>query len=121
MQRSRGPVSAPLPRTETAYPEEFADELRRLDRGLPARINIDSQSAEQGLAKLVLSLIELIRRLLEKQAIRRMDGGHLSSEQVEELGVALMQLEARMNELKLQFGLADEDLNLDLGPLGKLI
>ena len=121
MERSRDPASAHRPRIETSYPEEFAEELRRINSGLPARINIDSQSPEQGLAKLVLTLIELIRRLLEKQAIRRMDGGHLSPEQVEELGLALMQLEARMNELKLQFGLADEDLNLDLGPLGRLI
>jgi len=73
------------------------------------------------LAKLVLTLIELIRRLLEKQAVRRMEGGGLAPEQVEELGLALMKLEEKMAELKRQFGLEDEDLNIDLGPVGRLI
>jgi hypothetical protein len=97
------------------------EELRRATDALPDRINIDAQSVEQGLAKLVLTLIELIRRLLEKQAIRRMEGGGLSPEQVEDLGLALMKLEEKMRELKAQFGLADEDLSLDLGPIGRLI
>jgi DNA-binding GntR family transcriptional regulator len=66
-------------------------------------------------------LIEFVRRLLEKQAVRRMEGGDLSPEQIEELGLALMRLEAKLEELKTQFGLADEDLNLDLGPIGRLI
>jgi hypothetical protein len=66
-------------------------------------------------------LIEFIRRLLEKQAVRRMEGGDLSPEQIEELGLALMKLEAKLQELKSQFGLDDEDLNLDLGPIGRLI
>ena len=100
---------------------EFVEHLRRATDALPPRINIDAQSVEQGLAKLVLTLIEFIRRLLEKQAIRRMEGGDLSPEQVEELGLALMKLEAKMQELKAQFGLAEEDLNLDLGPVGRLI
>ncbi|MDQ3906985.1 MAG: gas vesicle protein K [Acidobacteriota bacterium] len=73
------------------------------------------------MAKLVLTLIEFIRRLLEKQAVRRMDGGDLSPEQIEELGLALMKLEEKMRELKAQFGLEDDDLNLDLGPVGRLI
>jgi actin-like ATPase involved in cell morphogenesis len=109
------------PEIETAHPQEFIEELRRVTTALPERINVDAQSVEQGLAKLVLTLIELIRRLLEKQAIRRMEGNDLSPEQVEELGLALMKLEAKMQELKAQFGLADEDLNLDLGPIGRLI
>ena len=112
------PVS---PEVETEHAAEFAEELRRVADALPERINLDSRSVEQGLAKLVLTLIELIRRLLEKQAVRRMEGGGLSDEQVEELGLALMKLEAKMAELKAQFGLEDEDLNLDLGPIGKLI
>ena len=115
------PGSSPEPSIETDYPDEFVKELRRVASGIPDRINIDAHSVEQGLAKLVLSLIELIRRLLERQAIRRMDGGGLSPEQVEELGLALMQLEASMETLKQQFGLSDEDLNLNLGPLGRLI
>ena len=109
------------PEIDTLHAEEFVEQLRRVTDTLPPRINIDAQSVEQGLAKLVLTLIEFIRRLLEKQAIRRMEGGDLSPEQVEELGLALMKLEAKMQELKAQFGLAEEDLNLDLGPVGRLI
>ena len=109
------------PEIETAHAAEFAGELRRVADALPERINVDARSVEQGLAKLVLTLIELVRRLLEKQAIRRMEGGGLTPEQVEELGLALMKLEEKMRELKGQFGLEDEELNLDLGPIGKLI
>ena len=109
------------PEIDTRHAEEFAQELRRVSETLPPRINIDAESVEQGLAKLVLTLIEFIRRLLEKQAVRRMEGGDLSPEQVEELGLALMKLEEKMGELKAQFGLAEEDLNLDLGPVGRLI
>ncbi len=109
------------PEIETAHTQEFVEELRRVTDTLPSRINVDAHSVEQGLAKLVLTLIELIRRLLEKQAVRRMEGGDLSPEQIEELGLALMKLEEKMSELKEQFGLEDEDLNLDLGPVGKLI
>ena len=114
------PLSAE-PDVETAHAEEFIEQLRCVTDTLPSRINIDAQSVEQGLAKLVLTLIEFIRRLLEKQAVRRMEGGDLSPEQIEELGLALMRLEAKLQELKTQFGLADEDLNLDLGPIGRLI
>jgi len=109
------------PEIETSHAQEFVEELRVVADSLPSRINIDAQSVEQGLAKLVLTLIEFIRRLLEKQAVRRMEGGDLSPEQIEELGLALMRLEAKLQELKTQFGLADEDLNLDLGPIGRLI
>ena len=109
------------PEIETSHVEEFVEQLRCVTDSLPSRINIDAQSVEQGLAKLVLTLIEFIRRLLEKQAVRRMEGGDLSPEQIEELGLALMRLEAKLHELKTQFGLTDEDLNLDLGPIGRLI
>ena len=109
------------PEIETSHPEEFVEQLRCVADTLPSRINIDAQSVEQGLAKLVLTLIEFIRRLLEKQVVRRMEGGDLSPEQVEELGLALMKLEEKMGELKAQFGLSEEDLNLDLGPVGRLI
>ena len=120
MERQRH--SAPLePKIDTEHVEAFIEEMRRVSDGLPERINIDAQSVEQGLAKLVLTLIEFIRRLLEKQAIRRMEGGDLSPEEVENLGIALMKLEARMQELKTQFGLAEEELTLDLGPVGRLI
>ena len=120
MPSPEAPVPAE-PEIETAHAAEFVEELRRVTDSLPPRINVDAESVEQGLAKLVLTLIELIRRLLEKQAVRRMEGGGLSPAQVEELGLALMKLEAKMGELKTQFGLEDEDLNLDLGPVGRLI
>jgi hypothetical protein len=68
----------------------------------------------------VLTVIELLREILEHQAIRRMDGGTLSDEQIERLGLALLKLNERMEELKATFGLTDEDLNIDLGPLGRL-
>ena len=121
MKSIRGSHLPVEPEIETAHADEFVEELRHVTEGLPERINIDAQSVEQGLAKLVLTLIEFIRRLLEKQAIRRMEGGSLSPEQVEDLGLALMKLEAKLDELKRQFGLAEEDLNLDLGPIGRLI
>jgi actin-like ATPase involved in cell morphogenesis len=114
------PLSAE-PEIETSHADEFVEQLRVVTDTLPSRINIDAQSVEEGLAKLVLTLIEFIRRLLEKQAVRRMEGGDLSPEQIEELGLALMRLEAKLQELKTQFGLEAEDLNLDLGPIGRLI
>lgn len=101
--------------------QDFADELTQVEAGAPSRINTDQERVEQGLAKLVLALIEFIRRLLEKQAIRRMEGGSLSEEEIERLGVTFLKLEAKMDELKTTFGLQDEDLNLDLGPLGDLM
>ncbi len=85
------------------------------------RINCSPETIEQGLAKLVLGLIELLRRLLERQAIRRMQGGSLTDPQVEEMGQALMKLEEKVNSLAGQFGLKPEDLNLELGPLGNLL
>jgi hypothetical protein len=94
--------------------------LEALARALPERINADPDKVEQGLARLVLTLIELLRRVLEHQAIRRMDGGTLSDEEIERLGLALLKLSERMNELKATFGLTDDDLNIDLGPLGRL-
>jgi hypothetical protein len=100
---------------------DFADEFTQVEAGLPRRINADEQNVEQGLAKLVLTLIELIRRLLEKQAIRRMEAGSLTDEEIERLGETFMKLEAKMAELKATFGLQDEDLNINLGPLGDLM
>jgi len=94
--------------------------LEALARALPERINADPGQVENGLARLVLTVIELLREILEHQAIRRMDGGTLSEEQVERLGLALLKLNERMDELKTIFGLTDEDLNIDLGPLGQL-
>ncbi len=99
-------------------PQDVA--LDALARALPDRINADPEHVENGLARLVLTVIELLREILEHQAIRRMDGGTLSDEQIERLGLALLKLSERMDELKATFGLTDEDLNIDLGPLGRL-
>jgi hypothetical protein len=100
--------------------EQLAMELTAVARALPERISADPERVEQGLARLVLTVIELLREVLEHQAVRRMDGGTLSEEQVEQLGMALLKLNHRMDELKGIFGLTDEDLNIDLGPLGRL-
>jgi transposase len=96
-------------------------ELETLSGGSTQRLDCNSENLEQGLAKLVLGLIELLRRLLERQAIRRMEGGSLADQQVEEMGAALMKLEQKIHELAAQFGLKPEDLNLELGPLGNLL
>jgi hypothetical protein len=88
---------------------------------LPGRINADPATVEHDLAKLVLALIELIRRLLEKQALRRVEAGSLSEDEIERLGETLLKLEQKMDELKATFGLQDEDLDLNLGPLGDLM
>ncbi len=85
------------------------------------RIQLDPEGAEEGLAQLVLTVIELLRQLVERQAIRRVDGGNLTEEEIEKLGVALMNLDVKMDELKEIFNLDDDDLNIDLGPLGNLL
>lgn len=90
-------------------------------RTLPERINADRESVQRDLARLVLTIVELLRELMERQALRRVDEGDLSDEQVEDLGVALMRLEEAMTELREHFGLSPGDLNLDLGPLGTLL
>ena len=101
--------------------DPFARDVRRLDEALSQHIAADPDNVERGLAQLVLTVIELLRQLMERQALRRVEGGGLSDEQVERLGSTLMLLEDRMEELKETFGLTDEELNLDLGPLGTLL
>ncbi|MEU8824951.1 gas vesicle protein K [Streptomyces sp. NPDC048636] len=88
---------------------------------VPRRIEVDEESVRQSLAGLVLTIVELLRQLMERQALRRIDQGGLSEEQIEQLGVTLMALEENMTELREHFGLTEEDLNLDLGPLGPLL
>jgi len=100
--------------------EALLRELSFTDSAIPDRISADSDSVENGLAKLVLSIIELVRRLLEKQALRRMDAGNLSEEEIEQLGSSLMKLEEKMLEMKKVFGLEGDDLNLSLGPIRTL-
>jgi hypothetical protein len=98
----------------------FEQELRELAPALPERIDVDPEAAENGLARLVLTIIELLRDVLEHQAVRRMDGGTLDESEVERLGLALMRLDERMREIKNIFGVTDEELDIDLGPLGHL-
>ena len=100
--------------------ERLREALTFAESAIPERISADPEVVENGLAKLVLSIIELIRRLLEKQALRRMDAGNLTEEEIERLGNALMKLEEKMAELKQVFGLTDDDLNLSLGPIRTL-
>ena len=91
-------------------------------RGRPAkaaRVELEPSKMERGLLKLVLSLVELIRQVMEKQAIRRMEAGSLTAEEIERLGCSLMALESKLRELQTQFGI--DDLNIDLGPVGTLV
>jgi hypothetical protein len=101
--------------------DPFARDLRRLDDALSRRVAADPENVERGLAQLVLTIVELLRQLMERQALRRVEAGNLDDETVERLGSTLMALESRMEELKQTFELTDEDLNLDLGPLGRLL
>jgi hypothetical protein len=87
----------------------------------PQRLETDAESVERDLFKLVLTIIELVRQLMEKQALRRVDEGDLTDEQIEGLGNGLMHLEQAMDELKARYDLTTADLNIDLGPLGTLL
>ncbi|AVT38081.1 gas vesicle protein K [Plantactinospora sp. BB1] len=98
-------------------PSWAAPRVTPLDR----RLAVDRDSVERGLASLVLTVIELLRQLVERQALRRVELGDLTGEQVERIGVTLMALEEQMTELREYFGLSPEELNLDLGPLGTLL
>lgn len=100
---------------------ELRRELERVRGILPERIDVDPEGVEQGLAKLVLTLVEFLRQLLERQAIRRMDGGTLTDDEIERVGLALMRLEGKVRELAQAFGIDPDDLNLSLGPIGKLL
>lgn len=100
---------------------EFIEDINSLNNSFNNRINADPEGVEQGLAKLVLTLIELLRRLMEKQAMRRIENGTLNDDEIEKLGEAFMNLELKMIELREIFNLAEEDLNLNLGPLGDLM
>jgi hypothetical protein len=88
--------------------------------GLPSKLQLHPENVRNGLAQLVLTLVELLRELLERQAVRRMDMGSLTSGEVERLGTTFLRLTEEIDRLKNYFGFTDEDLNLDLGPLGKL-
>lgn len=89
--------------------------------GKQGRLNLDEQNLKNGLGQLVLTLVKLLHELLERQAIRRIDGGSLSDDQIERVGVTLMRQAEEIDRLRVEFGLEEEDLNMDLGPLGKLL
>jgi hypothetical protein len=112
----------------TAAARDFIDSLvagdARDSARAPAarhRLEVDPDRSAHGLTTLVLAIVELLRQLMERQALRRMDYGDLSADQLENLGATLMALEEQMARLREQFGLTEEDLNLDLGPLGSLL
>jgi hypothetical protein len=102
--------------------ESLRTELQRLAKSAqPPRWNADPEDVRRSVVKLVLTLVEMIRQLLERQALRRMDAGTLTADETEAVGLALMRLEETVRELAAQFDLNPQDLNLDLGPVGKLI
>jgi hypothetical protein len=107
--------------TEVAELDELRRELERAAAGSPLRWNADPDEVQRSVAQLVLTLVEFIRRLLERQAIRRMETGTLTDQQTEDIGRALMKLEETVRDLAARFGIPLDDLNLDLGPAGKLI
>jgi gas vesicle protein GvpK len=99
----------------------MTNENRDSEPGRRLRIQTQPESAQRDLSALVLALVELLRQLMERQALRRVEQGSLNDEQVEKIGLTLMALEDRMTELVEHFGLTMEDLNLDRGPLGPLL
>ena len=116
---AKAPTRPPI---EVREVESLRAELERVARSAaPPRWNADPEDVRRSVAKLVLTLVELIRQLLERQALRRVDAGTLTPAETEAVGLALMRLEQTVREIGDQFGLAPDDLNLDLGPVGKLI
>ena len=113
-------ANAPHAEVTAGSIDAFEAELRAVAQALPARINALPENVDSGLARLILTVVELLRNVLEHQAVRRMDSGSLTDEQIERLGLGLLRLNERMDELKSVFHLTDEDLNIDLGPLGRL-
>jgi len=107
---------------DTAYIQKLQREIRKAEENIPKLIDLGSpEKTEQGLAELVLTLIELIRRLMEKEAFRKVKSGSLSRVEIQKLGLSLKAVKKKIKEIQLIFGIEDEDLNIDLGPLGKLM
>jgi hypothetical protein len=120
--RKRHEPLAQLASLEVQEIESLRDELGKLsDRSQAPRWNADPEDVRRSVAKLVLTLVEFIRQILERQAIRRMEDATLTAEETESIGLALMRLEETVRDLGAQFGLEPEDLNIDLGPIGKLV
>ena len=101
--------------------ESVQTEIERLQQGAPPRWNANPDEVRRSVLKLVLTLVEFIRPLLERQAIRRMEGGTLTDDETEAIGIALMRLEETIRDLCVQFDIPPDQLNLDLGPIGKLV
>jgi len=99
----------------------IASELEHVPQAFPRRVNADPEQVERGLAQLVLTLVELLRQLMERQALRRMELNTLTDDEIEQMGETFMKLEQRMQELKEHYDFEDRDLNLNLGPLGNLL
>src|SRR3954470_4226083 len=107
---------------EVAQLDDLRKELERTAaKASPLRWNADPDDVQRSVAQLVLTLVEFIRQLLERQAIRRMEAGTLTDEQTEDVGVALMKLEETVRDIATKFGIPIDELNLDLGPVGKLM
>lgn len=107
--------------SEVAELEDLRREIERAAGAAPVRWNADPDDVQRSVAHLVLTLVEFIRKLLERQAIRRMEAGTLTNEQTEDVGKALMKLEETLRDIAAKFGIHPDDLNLDLGPVGKLL
>jgi hypothetical protein len=124
-KRARKPkvvaTAAGLTVSEVSQLAELRREFERSGAASPARWNADPDDVQRSVAQLVLTLVEFIRKLLERQAIRRMEAGTLSDQQTEDIGRALMKLEETVVGIAATFGLLPEDLNLELGPIGKLM
>lgn len=111
-----------LTQEDMNYINKLQLEIRRAEENIPKLIDLGSpKKTEQGLAKLVLTLVELIRRLMEKEAFRRVKKGSLSSAEVQKLGLSLKAVKKKIKEIQVIFGIEDDELNLDLGPLGNLM
>ena len=122
VKRRRTKARPSLGDIEVREIESLRGELARVARSsAPPRWNANPDDVRRSVVKLVLTLVELIRQLLERQALRRMDAGTLTDVETEAVGTALMRLEETVREISAQFDLAPEDLNLDLGPAGKLL
>jgi gas vesicle protein GvpK len=100
--------------------DELGLPAAEIPSALSGRLNADPERVERGLAQLVLAVVDLLRELMERQALRRMEGGSLDEDEIERLGVAFMKLNETMDELKDRFDLTDRDLEMSLGPLGNL-
>lgn len=116
------PLNREPSKEELEYMARLEKEIRKAEANIPQLIDAKNpKKVEQGIAKLVLIVVELLRRLMEREVIRRMQRGSLSKVEIQKLGMTFKAMEKKIEELKLVFGIEDEELNLDLGPLGNLM